>query len=63
MGDVARTVIITAEQDQFVSRVMAARKWKRSQVVRLALDKLRADPVVSLASNMTDTLVIQERTA
>ena len=48
--DVARTVLLSAEQDQFVAQVMETRGWSRSQVVRAAIDKLRADPIIFLGT-------------
>lgn len=55
--DVSRTVVITAEQDAWVARVMAERKWSRSQVVREALSALMRQPVLFLG---TGTVLVSD---
>lgn len=59
MSDVPRTVILTEEQDAFVTGVMERRNWNRSQVVRAALDKLRNDPVLFLGESTPDSAARQ----
>lgn len=47
------SISLSPEDDAFVRRIMQARRWKRSQVIREALTKLRSDPVLFLADVTT----------
>jgi hypothetical protein len=54
MSDVARTVLVTEEQDAFLTAVMSKNPGlSRSQIVRLALEKLREDPRIVLTTGIT----------
>ncbi len=52
---VAISVSLDEKDAEFVQQVARARGWSRSQVIREALAKLRADPVVFLTSTITDS--------
>jgi hypothetical protein len=63
MADVNRTVLITEEQDQFVTGVMQRRGWSRSQVIRLAIEKLRSGPVILLGADSNDVAISEPPSA
>jgi len=60
MADVARTVLLTEEQDEFVTGWMQQHGLSRSQIVRFALDVFRANPILFFGQTSRQTANLKQ---
>lgn len=55
MADVKRSVVISGEQDKYLSELRKTYGLTRSHGVRMALEKLMRDPPFFLATNLANS--------